>query len=495
MKSARTLIKLTDAMPEEVRDPSLPSSGQAFRFGQPINLSICEGDTLIICGPNGSGKTVLADMLRGARRLSQGQRETASDLSICYATFHDQYSTGVNTGSSAYQMRWNQGAMDEDFEPRVSDLFRNAAPAASPNLFSNGPMPSLASMADRKVISLSSGEFRRLQLTLLLARCPKVLMIDNPFIGLDCEGRRMVADMLMQLTANSDMALVLITSRFIPGNAAPAASPNLFSNGQCSSTSHLRAIYEPSTKDESMAKGHNNPIVVDARNITIRYGSRTILHNFSIQIHQGEHWALKGPNGSGKSTLLSLICADNPQSYACDITLFGRRRGTGESIWEIKKNIGFVSPEMYRAYRRNLPVKHIVASGLHDSTGLFHQPSPEDYQSITKWMDTFGLNKWAERNYLSLSSGEQRWVLLCRAFVKNPPLLILDEPLHGLDDDYRHMAIQIICQYFINKPHRTLIMVSHYDEDFPSIIDHTCTLNIDRSRTGFRSKSSLSIEH
>ena len=119
--------------------------------------------------------------------------------------------------------------------------------------------------------------------------------------------------------------------------------------------------------------------VLEAHNINIRYGERTILKDFNLTIREGEHWALKGPNGSGKSTLLSLICADNPQGYACNITLFGRRRGSGESIWDIKKNIGFVSPEMFRAFRRNLPVRDIVASGLHDDTG--DQADPRSFVS------------------------------------------------------------------------------------------------------------------
>lgn len=413
-----SLISLIDAVPEG-----------DFCFGHPVNLCLHEGDNIIICGPNGSGKTTLADMLRGKRRLRSGHRETAEGLTICHAGFLDQYSTGVDTGSSAYQMRWNQGAMDEDFEPRVRDILKEQPLSYS--------LIDFASLMDRTVVSLSSGEFRRLQLARMLARKPQVLIIDNPFIGLDSEGRRQVADLLQQLADNPKISLVLITSR------------------------------EPA------------PTVLEAHNITVRYGQRTILKDFSLTIRQGEHWALKGPNGSGKSTLLSLICADNPQGYACDITLFGHRRGTGESIWEIKKNIGFVSPEMFRAYRRNLPVRDIVASGLHDATGLFRQPKPEDYQAITQWMDTFGISSWAERSYLSLSGGEQRWVLLCRAFVKNPPLLILDEPYHGLDSQYRRKATDIICRYCQEQPSRTLIMVSHYDEDLPPIIDHTITLTIE----------------
>ena len=447
--SERTLIQLTDAVPDG-----------PFRFDAPINLAIREGETLILTGPNGSGKTTLANMLRGATRLSQGSRHTAADIRIEYVAFHDQYTSSVDTGASAYQMRWNQGAMDEDFEPRVKDVLST--------LPDNADLIDTADLMDRTIVSLSSGEWRRLQLARVLARKPNVLIMDNPYLGLDHAGRRVVANMLEQLTARHPMALVLITSRT---KTKTKTNQPLRPNG------HL-----PSSEGRSLGETETGTsIVVDARNITIRYGSRTILRDFNLTIREGEHWALKGPNGSGKSTLLSLICADNPQGYACDITLFGRHRGTGESIWDIKKHIGFVSPEMYRAYRRNLPVKVIVASGLHDTTGLFRQPTADDIQQVSQWMERFAISEWADRSYLTLSGGEQRWVLLCRAFVKNPQLLILDEPYHALDNHYRQMANDIICDYCSQRK-RTLIMVSHYDEDFPPIIDHWVEIEGDRRR-------------
>ena len=126
---------------------------------------------------------------------------------------------------------------------------------------------------------------------------------------------------------------------------------------------------------------------------------------------RGEKWALSGENGAGKSTLLSLVCADNPQSYACDISLFGRKRGTGESIWEIKKHIGYVSPEMHRAYLKNLPAIEIVASGLHDSIGLYKRPQPEQMAICEWWMDIFGIADLKDKPFLQLSSGEQRLAL------------------------------------------------------------------------------------
>ena len=186
-------------------------------------------------------------------------------------------------------------------------------------------------------------------------------------------------------------------------------------------------------------------------------------------VNRGEHWALQGRNGAGKSTLLSLICADHPAAYACDISLFGRRRGTGESIWDIKRHIGFVSPEFHRAYKENRPAIDIVASGLHDSVGLYKRPRPEQLDTCLFWMRVFGIEHLRDRMFLTLSSGEQRLCLLARAFVKDPALLILDEPLHGLDT-YRRNLVRDVIGCFCQRPDKTLIMVTHYVEELPGNI-------------------------
>jgi molybdate transport system ATP-binding protein len=215
--------------------------------------------------------------------------------------------------------------------------------------------------------------------------------------------------------------------------------------------------------------------VIDFRDVTLRYGDRVIFEHLDWSVLRGERWALHGRNGSGKSALLALVCADNPQSYACDITLFGKRRGTGESIWDIKRRIGYVSPEMHRAYLKDLPSIEIVASGLHDSIGLYKRPRPEQMGICKEWMRVFGIEDLAERTFLTLSSGEQRLVLLARAFVKDPELLILDEPLHGLDTANREWVRKVI-DTFCSRPDKTLIMVSHYLDELPTCITHHKTL-------------------
>lgn len=457
-----------------------------YTFPQPIDLALEDGENWVIFGPNGAGKTFLTETMRSTYKLKQGRIEyhfnnTRSQRAydnISYITFLDQYTGSVNTGATAYQMRWNQGVMDEEFEPRVKDFMHKLLKMPDNLRMQLIQQLGIDGMMERTVISLSSGEFRRFQLAQILAKMPTVLIIDNPYIGLDTAGRELVAELLSTISNTLKINVIIVVNRMphtLQGfthivevcNGVATKIPISQYHSHTSSLATELELVEP--KNTSA-----NP-VLEAHNITIKYGRHTILKDLSLCINEGEHWAVKGQNGSGKSTLLSIICADNPQGYACDISLFGKRRGTGESIWDIKKNIGFVSPEMFRSYRRNVPVKDIVASGLYDTNGLFRTPKDEDYHKISKWMNIFGINDWAEKSYLKLSSGEQRLVLLCRAFVKEPPMLILDEPFHGLDETNINKAKNIISQYFEDSA-KTLFMVSHYDEDFPNNINKVLEL-------------------
>ncbi len=183
---------------------------------------------------------------------------------------------------------------------------------------------------------------------------------------------------------------------------------------------------------------------------------------------------LRGENGSGKSTLLSIINADHPQGYSNDIRLFGKKRGAGQTIWEIKKKIGYVSPEMHTHYYQNIPAVEVVGSGWFDTIGTVHRCGPDETARSEKWMEIFGIAHLRDRSFIKLSSGEQRLVLLARALVKEPPLLILDEPLHGLDMTHKKRVLRILNEYCTKDV--TLIFVTHYPEEIPDCVDHNLSL-------------------
>ena len=417
-----------------------------------------------IAGRNGSGKTLYIDQLR---------KQLASDK-VRYIAFTDSY--GVNVDGQYYlQLRWNQHDIDHE-TPTVGDLLQRAYLLAGEDTEERRAQRDqlyqlfhMDEFLDKYIITLSSGELRKSQLTKTLFANPKLLIMDNPFIGLDAETRDQLRDLLKLLAVERDMEIMLVMSKTddIPSfvdevkwiGTQETVPPHVLSPSQQEASLSL-----PYTDND-----YDCQHVIDMKNVCIRYGERTILKDLNWTVCNGERWALSGQNGSGKSTLLSLVCADNPQSYACDITLFDRPRGSGESIWDIKKHIGYVSPEMHRSYKRNLPAIRIVASGLMDSIGLYAIPDPQDYDKCRWWLDIFGIGHLADKPFLQLSSGEQRLVLLARAFVKDPQLLILDEPLHGLDLWNRRLTKDII-ETFCQRRGKTLIMVTHYQEELPNII-------------------------
>ncbi|HRN54968.1 MAG TPA: ATP-binding cassette domain-containing protein, partial [Agriterribacter sp.] len=241
----------------------------------------------------------------------------------------------------------------------------------------------------------------------------------------------------------------------------PQAAP--FTTGFRINSSLLKALHQPA----------ENPFdhAVRMVDVSVQYGERTILKHINWEVKKGEHWSISGPNGAGKSTLLSLITGDNAKAYANEIYLFDKRRGSGESIWDIKRKIGYVSPEMHVYFDYTATCFETIASGLFDSIGLFKTLTAAQRAQVNQWMALFKLEPVQNKLLSLLSAGEQRLVLLARALVKNPPLLILDEPCQGLDREHVQQFKQIIndiCGMF----NTTLLYVSHYTEEIPECVTH-----------------------
>ena len=391
-----------------------------------------------IAGRNGSGKTLYVDQLR---------KQLASDK-VRYIAFTDSY--GVNVDGQYYlQLRWNQHDIDHE-TPTVGELLQRAYLLTGEDTAERRELQQhlyslfhMDEFLDKYIITLSSGELRKFQLTKTLFSNPQLLIMDNPFIGLDAETRDQLRDLLKQLAEERDMEIMLVMSKTddIPDYVTDI---KYFSEPE-----EIPAHVLPKEKREAILSlpytdnDYDCQHVIDMKKVTIRYGERTILKDLDWTVKNGERWALSGQNGSGKSTLLSLVCADKP--------------------------------EMHRSYKRNLPAIRIVASGLMDSIGLYAVPNAQDNDKCRWWLDMFGIGHLADKPFLQLSSGEQRLVLLARAFVKDPQLLILDEPLHGLDLWNRRLTKDII-ETFCQRRGKTLIMVTHYQEELPNVITNNLYL-------------------
>ncbi len=459
-------------------------------LAEPVNFYLDEGEHIAITGRNGSGKSMLVDMITGKHpvvspdMLFYSFTEPYNNLK--HITFRDTYG-GDNDRTYFLQQRWNQMEIDEE-TPTVGSKLEEAFLLAGPDTPERRAFQQhlyelfhLNELLDKYIILLSSGELRKYKLAASLFSMPKVMVIENPFIGLDAQTRDQLRELLRSLTQEHGMHLILVLAKM---DEVPDFVTRVIKIKDRRFVDELHVITDYQIEHCPFSVEVKKPRIIPPipeevirfNQVSIRYGERTILNNLNWVVLRGEHWALTGENGSGKSTLLSLVCADNPQAYACDISLFGHKRGSGESIWDIKKHIGYVSPEMHRSYRQNIPALQIVASGLKDTIGLYTSPTKQERDICIEWMNLFGIKQLADRKFLEMSSGEQRLVLLARAFVKNPDLLILDEPLHGLDLCRCNLVKTIVDRYMYDNPDCTLIYVTHYENELPNCIDNSLYL-------------------
>ncbi len=440
-----------------------------------LDWIIRRGEQWAVVGPSGSGKTVLAHTLLGRHfalgRISpEGRRITMVE--------QQHWFRGLPGATDLYyQQRFNSA--DADATITVAEELAAAGVPLGPDREWFDRLHVLV-LLPKPLIQLSNGENKRVQLAIALLEKPELVILDNPFLGLDVQGRDVLHAIIDRL-ASSGMQILLITDeREIP---ACVTHIGRLDKGRWSFIGS-RAGFRPAVSRQSVrldtsilaqlrgagSDAADHPVVVAMHEVTVRYGEATILDHIDWEVRKGERWSVSGPNGAGKSTLLSLITADNPQAYANQIWLFGRRRGTGETIWEIKQKIGFVSPELHLYFDSGASCFEVVASGLFDTIGLFRPLTPEQEETVRLWMKLLSLQDLRMRRMQQLSAGQQRMVLLARALIKNPPMLILDEPCQGLDDEqtahFRQLVTEL-CEAF----GKTLIYVSHYRDELPHCID------------------------
>jgi molybdate transport system ATP-binding protein len=475
-----------------------------------LHFTLEPGQHWAILGENGSGKSSFLEALAGKLPVVGGTFEhpvgvtTPGPLHEAVELVPRDFSFHRVVASAAqfYQQRFNSQTADE--APTVREVLQNrlkpvgtvdeASVRLSPPLYEDAWLAEVAGwvqithLLDRRFTSLSNGETRRTLLARSLLRRPRILLLDNPFSGLDGTSRQRLHETLTRIAR--EVTLVLVTTpdeiptcvthvgELVVGRLTRAARLADFrkiaadTGGSGEPPHNSLRLPEPVTDFD---------FAVRMRGVSVRYGENEVLKNIHWDVRRGEKWAVLGPNGSGKSTLLSLITADNPQGYANDFELFDRPRGSGESIWDIKANIGFVSPELHLYFPRETPVYKVVASGLFDTAGLFRKLTAAQTAQVELLMDLLELKNVREKRLGQLSTGQQRWVLLARALVKNPPLLILDEPGQGLDP--AHVArfrdlVDALCE----NSARTLLYVSHYAGEIPRCVTRVLRLDAGRGR-------------
>ncbi|MFA7464804.1 MAG: ATP-binding cassette domain-containing protein [Syntrophales bacterium] len=356
--------------------------------------------------------------------------------------------------------------------------------------FHSSLFPLLSSnLLDRPLRSLSTGEIRKVLIARELARRPRILILDEPFDGLDEGSSRELAALLEGLMQKG-LPVILVSNRrdeILPGitHILLLGKGRILFKGekggalrrcgmkQGSRPPKIREFFFSNARKKA-GREAKRPLV-EIINTTVQYNGVAVLDRLNWTVKPAENWAVTGPNGSGKSTLLALISGDHLQAYANEIYLFGRRRGSGESIWDIKSRIGMVSSEFQVRYRKPLSVFEAVASGFFDSVGLYRDVDAGRRRRVRECLDTFGLAGYADNMFNRLSYGERRMVLLARAMVKCPELLLLDEPCQGLDEKHRRLLLDMV-DYIGTATDTCMIYVTHRRDEIPPCVDHELRL-------------------
>lgn len=441
-----------------------------------ISFRLDRKDHLAILGPSGSGKTTLGLALAG-KIFFNGEIQFAPSIKIrVWVEQQHHFKNLSNTHDLYYQQRFN--SYDSEETQTVEELLGEDKEAVKAVL----QKMKIEYLKDKPLIQLSNGENKKLQLARALLLHPSLLILDQPFVGLDIETRKFLHALLNELAERGTQIVLITTPDEIPvsvtkvlslenGMVKTIETRQEFLNRYSQQGGAIKTFIHKERLERLVAAPQINfEYAIRMKDVNVQYGEKKILQKINWEVKQGERWLLSGPNGAGKSTLLSLVTADNPQAYANEVYLFDKRRGTGESIWDIKRQTGFLSPELHVFFDHSCTCFEAVASGFFDTIGLFRQVSDQQVQLITEWMEIAGISALRQKTLRELSLGLQRIVLLVRALVKNPPLLILDEPCQGIDDEKQQELLQLINEVCL-AGNKTMVFVTHYSNERPACID------------------------
>ncbi len=446
------------------------------------DFALALGQHWCVFGGNGAGKSLLAQLL--CRNLVSGQ-----DLQV--VSFEEQqqvwaldnrhdiseYSaTALDQGTTVARLILGEMPPDADGIARYEALLVAL---------------DLHTLQQRGIRYLSSGQVRKALLAKALYRRPRLLVLDDPLESVDRDSRQRIAAVLQQWMGPDTCTLLLSRRQrdILPGITHLALMENLrvveqgpLQEVQAGATWQRlaqREVVLPASLPPALSRPHRHAALTELdpeqplfelQDVDAGYQGHLVLKQFSWTLRRGQHTLIEGPNGCGKSTLLSLINGENHKAYGQDVTLFGRRRGSGETVWDVKARFGTVSNELHNKYVKGWKVLEVVVSGFFASVGLYDDSGASERNAALDWLHTFLIAELAGEYYHELSFGQQRLVLLARAMVKHPAILILDEPCVGLDDYYRALILGTV-DLIAATTATQIIYVSHTDDERPACIN------------------------
>ena len=487
-----------------------------------IDWTFKSGEAWLIIGANGSAKADFIKALGTNKRFFSPNAVNNSDVSLYSSVFKDSVET-VSLEAAASLIEEERERDESDYMDRLDEgrtgrrYIAEVAPEIA-NRLETLPQVKLCGVEkilERGLKYMSTGEIRRTLLCRSLLSGKKLLILSDPFAGLDKESRRILLEFFdtvvsKQLKGTSDNpfpTIILSMERMveIPESINRVLEFTGDAVSFCGERSEYEKLLEQRSEKEAerkakekksfsdelksmldMSKGNSTEktekkTLVEFNNVNVGWGDNKVIRDLNWKVKEGEHWLIRGANGSGKTTILELITGDNQQVYSNDIWLFGRKRGTGETIWDIKAKLGIVSYRLHVDYRMlgGFDIESVIISGFRDSIGLYEAKTDLEKHEARKWLKLGGFQGREDEAFSSLSYGEQRAILILRAAVKQPPLLILDEPCHGLDENYRQKILNLM-EIIAESGTTTILHVTHDPTEVLKAEKHILELHKDK---------------
>ncbi len=461
----------------------------AYRI-EPVLRNICwhweDNQQWVVLGGNGAGKSALANLITDQIRPSRGVLTIGDGLQSEQAIEHLSFelqrklidhdvryddsetrADAFDVGTTVKQIILQKHEENDRFDTIVQQC-------------------GIGHILDRGIRFVSTGESRKTLLARALFEQPKLLILDNPFEGLDSRSQTDLKNLIDELLCSPLKILLLIKQpQEIPKNITHIIQLNQgeivlqgsrdFVLGKVKIDEQNITLNTLPPPLERPFKIDKNKPLLELQGVNVSYNQQVILSDINWRLQWGQHCAIAGPNGAGKSTLLSLICGDNHKAYGQNISLFGQRRGSGESVWEIKEKFGIVSTALQLNHINRMRIAEVVASGLYDTVGLYDNCKGREKDIAVAWLDVVGLKELALKHFNQISFGQQRLVMLARAMVKSPLILILDEPCIGLDDHHRQHILALV-DAIANRGDCHILYVSHTASENPACINQQLQL-------------------